>query len=305
MKKTRGEYGLRLSSVKRFVIIFLLLLICPVIAFSQKNGKGIVDAKYECRWSVNFIDDTTKMIQGIEDWIVLQIGDDLSYQYSYLSHQWDSIQAHLLKNPNEMALFIENRIEELRNSDTRESGVPRSSSLRNAKLYKDYKAKKIKALDHISVHWFTYEESLTPQDWEIQDDTMTIAGYLCQKAVCDYRGRSYEAWFAPEIPINEGPWKFYGLPGLIIRLNDTQHHYEFDLEEFKSVNNTIDTNVLTTNKMVSDNRTVTLTKIEREKLLRMQWGKQGDMIAQAEMAKVGIPFTPSVKQHDYIERDYK
>ena len=40
-------------------------------------------------------------------------------------------------------------------------------------------------------------------------------------------GRSYEVWFAPDIPISDGPWKFYGLPGLILEAYDIQHHYEF------------------------------------------------------------------------------
>ena len=43
------------------------------------------------------------------------------------------------------------------------------------------------------------------------------------------RGRNYHAWFAPEIPLNEGPWKFNGLPGLILEVYDTQDHYHFTL----------------------------------------------------------------------------
>jgi len=50
--------------------------------------------------------------------------------------------------------------------------------------------------------------------------TATVAGYLCRKAVCSFRGRVIEAWFSPDIPINNGPWKFGGLPGLILKLYD-------------------------------------------------------------------------------------
>ena len=35
----------------------------------------------------------------------------------------------------------------------------------------------------------------------------TVASFDCQKAECDFRGRRWEAWFTPEIPVSEGPWK--------------------------------------------------------------------------------------------------
>nr|WP_081964210.1 GLPGLI family protein [Porphyromonas macacae] len=43
-----------------------------------------------------------------------------------------------------------------------------------------------------------------------------------------FRGRTYEAWFTPQIPLKEGPYKFDGLPGLILQIMDTQKHYIFD-----------------------------------------------------------------------------
>jgi len=290
-------------------IVFLLIGIFPILAFSQQKSKGIVDAQYECVWNVRFIDDTMKMIPGIEEWIILQIGDNVSYQDTYSLQQHDStfveLTASLRTNPDAVLDYVKTQIDNLRNStNLSESGAPRVSPLRTVRLYKDYKAKKIKAVDNISTNYFTYEEKLLPQNWEIREDTMTIAGYACQKAVCDYRGRSYEAWFASEIPISEGPWKFYGLPGLIIRLNDTQRHYEFELVEFKSTNKTIDTNVLTTNKIDRLGKTEKLTKIDRKKLLSVQWGKQGGVIKKAEMEKVGISYTPSIRNHAFIERDF-
>ena len=289
--------------------VIFLLVFCPIIAFSQKNAKGIEDVHYECSWNVKFVDDTVKMTQGIEDRIILQIGDNLSYQYSYVKQQSDSVDASISPfNTNQVLNYVENKINELRNGNIREGAFV--CCFRNIKLYKDYTAKKIKVLHSFYNSWFTYEESLITQNWEILDDTTTIAGYFCQKAVCDFRGRSYEAWFAPEIPICEGPWMLYGLPGLIFRLNDIQHHYEFDLEEFKSVNNSIDTNVLTTNKMGSGNRTVLLTKVERKEFLRTAFGKEANrrMSAQIEeaMAKVGLPMqTPKIRHFDYIDMDYK
>jgi GLPGLI family protein len=65
-------------------------------------------------------------------------------------------------------------------------------------------------------------------NWEITSDTATMLDYSCQKAKIHFRGRNYEAWFAPEIPINDGPWKFYGLPGLIVKVNDSDGLVAFE-----------------------------------------------------------------------------
>lgn len=62
-----------------------------------------------------------------------------------------------------------------------------------------------------------YDEPLEEMSWEISDSTTTVLGYECQSAQTDYHGRRWTAWFTAEIPISFGPWKFHGLPGLILK----------------------------------------------------------------------------------------
>lgn len=94
-------------------------------------------------------------------------------------------------------------------------------------IYKNYPSGKITYTDNITSSDYLYEELNESFQWQIVTDTMTILTYLCQKAVTDFRGRHYEAWFAVDIPINEGPWKFSGLPGLILKVSDQEEHFVF------------------------------------------------------------------------------
>lgn len=58
-------------------------------------------------------------------------------------------------------------------------------------------------------------------NWTLVNQYKDILGYKCQKATSDFRGRSYEAYFTTEIPIRNGPYKFDGLPGLVLEVNST------------------------------------------------------------------------------------
>lgn len=73
-----------------------------------------------------------------------------------------------------------------------------------------------------------YTEPYPSMSWNLCADTLSICGYLCQKANCHWRGRDYEAWFALQIPLKVGPWKFGGLPGVIMRIYDTGHLYTWE-----------------------------------------------------------------------------
>lgn len=80
-----------------------------------------------------------------------------------------------------------------------------------------------------------YTEPVPKQQWTLKDEQQTIHGYRCQKASCRWRGRDYEAWFTSEVPIQRGPWKFGGLPGLIVKISDAKKEYNFELVKLERV----------------------------------------------------------------------
>lgn len=64
-------------------------------------------------------------------------------------------------------------------------------------------------------------EILPSINWIITNEKKNIQNYSCTMAKAKFRGRSYEAWFSNDLPISDGPWKFKGLPGLILEIGDT------------------------------------------------------------------------------------
>ena len=84
----------------------------------------------------------------------------------------------------------------------------------NKIYYKDYAAKRIRW----KKYYFQAEDTFLEWDWKILDDTLTIAGYKCQKATTSFSGSATTAWFTTALPVNAGPEMFAGLPGLILKL---------------------------------------------------------------------------------------
>lgn len=72
------------------------------------------------------------------------------------------------------------------------------------------------------------EEEMEAIDWQLlPDSTRNILGYDCHLAQADFKGRTWQAWYADDVPLEYGPWKLGGLPGLILMAYDTEHHYTF------------------------------------------------------------------------------
>lgn len=80
---------------------------------------------------------------------------------------------------------------------------------------------------------FTYDDEWISFDWEIKEQFKKVGKYNVQKAIGKFRGRTYIAWFTEEIPLPYGPWKLFGLPGLIIEAEDTEQMFKAKLLSIK------------------------------------------------------------------------
>ena len=95
-------------------------------------------------------------------------------------------------------------------------------------IYKNYPEGKLTHTEKICTDWFKYEEDMPQFDWELTDSTVNVLGYDCHEAKCTFRGRDWTVYYTDEIPVMEGPWKFHGLPGLIMKATDKNGEYRFE-----------------------------------------------------------------------------
>ncbi|KQR94493.1 hypothetical protein ASG01_01010 [Chryseobacterium sp. Leaf180] len=87
------------------------------------------------------------------------------------------------------------------------------------KVTKDYPDFKTYLFTRISSDMYKIEEDKKPE-WKILAEKQKIGSYSAQKATTNFGGREWTAWFTTELPFQDGPYKFYGLPGLIVKIED-------------------------------------------------------------------------------------
>lgn len=103
-------------------------------------------------------------------------------------------------------------------------------------ISKDIPGQKVYYYDRVADKQIYYQED-RPVKWEITNVVDRQNGYPAQKAVANFGGRVWTAWFTKEINISDGPYKFSGLPGLIVKLEDDRGDYKFDLVKKITINN--------------------------------------------------------------------
>ncbi|WP_103865439.1 GLPGLI family protein [Aquimarina sp. I32.4] len=74
---------------------------------------------------------------------------------------------------------------------------------------------------------YKIKNKLESINWVLLDEKKEIDGFTCQKATAIFRGRDYTAWFTIEIPVDIGPWKLRGLPGLIMDVSESTGKFRF------------------------------------------------------------------------------
>lgn len=102
------------------------------------------------------------------------------------------------------------------------------------KIYKIYPSMEVSVMDAIANKRFSYK-SPTKFAWKVVSEKKKIGEYTAQKATTTFGGRNWTAWFSTDIPFQDGPYKFHGLPGLIVQLEDDANEYIWVLKGNKTI----------------------------------------------------------------------
>ena len=201
-------------------IFFILFDVVNICAFAQFNTNELIDfPKYkvlgksntECIYVHTIKDVVLNQKKSHDD--ILLIGSKYSRFFDYGVYQIDSITFDGNKKEWTVA----------ENYDLVASYPHRSSLF---EIRREIGSNKLTYIDLLVIEKYLYEDSVSFK-WKIGKEKMTICGYPCRKATCVFRGRKWEAWFTNKISVSLGPWKFCGLPGLILRVNDDKHEHVF------------------------------------------------------------------------------
>ncbi|MBS1759611.1 MAG: GLPGLI family protein [Bacteroidetes bacterium] len=197
-------------------IVIGLLLICANKVIAQKM---IADTEtLRISYNVSVSNDTTRPYKKAQNLFLLLKNNQHSIFFNYTKFKEDSLfQEALSKGMAEE--FIKNS---LKGNNT---GL--SSLYLGYTLFYDIQQHLYTVYDQLFSQKYFYTEKEEPLIWQISSDTANFLGYLCQKATTRFHGRNFIAYFSTEIPINEGPYKFKGLPGLILKLSDEKNYFEF------------------------------------------------------------------------------
>jgi len=80
---------------------------------------------------------------------------------------------------------------------------------------------------------FFVGEPLNQFTWKLTGKSKTILKYNCQEATTTYRGRDYIAYFTTKIPFKAAPWKFHGLPGVLLAVKTSDNSIKIQVRTFQ------------------------------------------------------------------------
>lgn len=197
-------------------IIFLLVLIISFNSFSQKNASKVPD--FLVSYTMDYkIFSTSESTQSVNTTLII------------------NDQASLFTFEGMMNFNKIQKERELAIDDILVNRVPFHFLIKS-------KDDVVEHFESIGSDSYVFKEKLN-HNWKLISQDTIIRGFTCKKASLNYSGRVWTAWYNPEIPITVGPYKFHGLPGLIMSIKDSENVFSFIVNEVKRGDFTYDSKI--------------------------------------------------------------
>lgn len=205
---------------------YCLLALMPITSFAQ-NFQGI--AVYESKTSFDFDDAETKTEgDALPPEIDAQIQEQLKKAFE---------KTYILKFDKLTSIYKE---EEKLDKPSGDGSVMVSVSFNGGGTqFKNLKDETSLTETEMFGKEFLVTDKLEKLDWKMTGDTKKIGNYTCFKATAVIIAKENDevdkavsltamppkdmtvtAWYTPDIPISNGPGDYWGLPGLILEVND-------------------------------------------------------------------------------------
>lgn len=244
----------------KLTLLTIFLLLSKTTSLTQNiSNKQIL---IQCTYKFSFKKDSTSNSTSI-DYHILQIGKNFSKYKSKGQIMADSLSNIFSIMPfdqNSAQYYIQQR-----------NKLPANRT--SFTIYKYYETNIIRFVDIITINDYYYDESTKIFNWVTSNDKSIVNGYPCQKASCAYAGRIWEVWFTRQIPVSDGPYKFSGLPGLIIKAKDSKNNFSFELISLKNP---------TKNNFISYDNMSEIKQTTRDKFRRAKENSRINGLAQME-----------------------
>lgn len=211
--------------------IYIIFLIC--IKLCGQNLRVIYNYRYHI--------DTLNIDKEDSENMILDIEKTKSVFLSYPRFVHDSLMSNRNSRSNDYQYPLEmdkSKIKDL--------------------IVKNYNSSKISLYTQIGPQTYKITDEVDIK-WDISNETKILNGIKVQRATTNFVGRKWTAWFSNDYPIQDGPYKFRDLPGLILELYDNEKHHHFTMISLKNNNFTV-SNVLESAKDITASKFAQLWK---------------------------------------------
>lgn len=218
---------MKTQSILRISLLFFVMQISAISIYAQffdTPVKVLDTANIKISYTLTWKEDSNNLERSRKEDMILLIGQDVS---KFMSENfYDMVRfGRQAERAGQLRQFFDN------------NEAKKYLSRYTYAIYKNFPEGSYTYHDKVIPDYLEYTEDFSVFNWVLLDETMTIGNYNAQRAHCYYGGRNWVAWYTTEIPINDGPYKFYSLPGLIIKLYDEEEHYVFEMTKLERYEN--------------------------------------------------------------------